>query len=58
MDMALVRQQFEQAGLDWPSVKEGLRRWLPLFELIAARTPNKVDDAAVQLIRLIVTNGD
>lgn len=42
------------AGIDWAAAKEGLKRLLPLLELIARNTPNQYDDAAVTLLRMIL----
>ena len=42
--------------LDWEDVKKGLRRLLPTLRSIAALTPNKVDDKAVEFLASLLTD--
>lgn len=39
-------------------VKEGLKRLIPIAELIAARTPNHYDDAVVALLKVLLSDDE
>ena len=42
------------AGVDFETVKAGLKRLLPTLKTIAALTPNKADDAAVLFLEALL----
>lgn len=44
----------ESVAIDINTIKEGLKRLLPILKTIAALTPNKLDDAAVLFLSALL----
>ncbi len=42
--------------MDLNTIKEGLKRLLPVLEMVAKLTPNKYDDAAVAFLKAILAD--
>lgn len=44
----------QAVAVDINTIKEGLKRLLPILKTIAALTPNKLDDAAVLFLTVLL----